>query len=69
MPSGAVFFPGQYSVCAYGIDPDGNGTNSFLGCGVVYMPSDTIGSLDGSSRAPGGLRFWGWGIDPKKAVP
>ncbi len=68
--SGGVFSPGrQHSVCAYGIDPDGIGTNSFLGCGAVYMPSDTIGALEGASGAPGGLRFWGWTIDPKTSSP
>ena len=51
-------------VCAYGISV-GNGGNRQLGC--AFLPGQTVGSLDTSTRGPGTVNLHGWAIDPDTA--
>ncbi len=51
-------------VCAYGISV-GNGGNHQLGC--AFLPGQTVGSLDTSTRGPGTVNLHGWAIDPDTA--
>jgi len=60
---------GLHHVCAYAINGGAAGANTLLGCADVAVSTDPIGSLDGITRVPGGLRVTGWAIDPETAAP
>ncbi len=55
--------PGQHQICVYGINDTG-GFNPTIGCIVVNVDPDPIGSLDLVRRVPGGVRVAGWALDP-----
>lgn len=60
---------GPHTVCAYGINVSAAGDvepggNTQLGCRVVTLPSDPLGTLDSVVQTPGGLRVNGWAFDP-----
>lgn len=60
--------PGWYWVCAYAINV-GYGSNQQIGCKLVVVPTDPIGSFDSAVQVPGGLRVAGWAIDPETDAP
>ncbi|MFM7616623.1 MAG: hypothetical protein ACKO72_04065 [Actinomycetes bacterium] len=60
---------GPHRVCAYAINGGAAGANTLLGCADVVVRTDPIGSLDGITRVPGGLKVTGWAIDPETAAP
>ena len=61
---------GRHQVCAYAIDPDPAGHNTFLGCAIVTVASgDPFGSLDSATSSTGNLHVTGWEIDPDTLAP
>jgi GH25 family lysozyme M1 (1,4-beta-N-acetylmuramidase) len=57
--------PGVHTVCAYGIESTGNGSNTTLGCKRVTVPSGPpFGSIDLAYSAYGLIRVAGWTVDP-----
>jgi GH25 family lysozyme M1 (1,4-beta-N-acetylmuramidase) len=57
--------PGPHTVCAYGINSAGGGTNSTLGCKQVTVPSGPpFGTIDLAATAFGHIRVAGWTVDP-----
>lgn len=57
---------GLHQACAYGINAASTaGGNRLLGCRTfsVSMGADPIGSMDGISVIPAGIRLQGWAID------
>jgi uncharacterized protein YkwD len=57
--------PGNHSICAYGINAAGTGTNTAIGCKYFVVSGDPKGGLDvvGSSKA-NTARVAGWAFDP-----
>ncbi|MBI1843320.1 MAG: SpoIID/LytB domain-containing protein [Actinobacteria bacterium] len=53
---------GAHNVCLYGINV-GAGTNTFIACRQVTVPSDPLGSLDVVAASAGGIRVAGWAVD------
>ncbi|MFM7060865.1 MAG: glucosaminidase domain-containing protein [Actinomycetes bacterium] len=54
------------TVCAFGVNVGVGSRDTPLGCGTIPGP-DPVGALDSISRAPGGVRVTGWGLDPDTA--
>lgn len=54
------------TVCAFGVNVGVGSRDTPLGCGTIPGP-DPVGALDSISRAPGGVRITGWGLDPDTA--
>jgi hypothetical protein len=62
--------PGVHTVCAYGINSAGPGSNSSLGCKRVTVPSGPpFGSIDVAASAYGLIRVAGWTVDPDTSAP
>ena len=60
---------GPHTVCAYGINTVGLGSNVQLGCKAVIVASGSpIGVLDSVSVAPGTITASGWVYDPDTAA-
>lgn len=56
---------GRHTVCAYGIQTAGPGSNAQLGCRIVTVPGGSaFGSLDLATTAAGSIRVAGWVLDP-----
>jgi SpoIID/LytB domain protein len=60
---------GTQTVCAYAINVGAGDTNTPLGCRTISISGNPIGSLDGLQLAPGGLRVYGWALDPDTTSP
>lgn len=61
--------PGPHTVCAYGINSVGLGSNVALACKVVTITSGSpVGVLDSVSVAPGTISASGWVFDPDTAA-
>lgn len=61
--------PGAHTVCAYGINSVGTGSNVALACQSVFLASGSpVGVLDGVSVAPGTISASGWVFDPDTAA-
>jgi hypothetical protein len=60
---------GTHSVCVYGINTVGPGSNVFLGCMSVSMAYQPVGNLEGASRSGSNLIVSGWGLDPDNPNP
>jgi subtilisin family serine protease len=59
---------GVHTVCAYGINASGSGSNALLGCRVVSVASGSpFGSLDLVGTGLGSVSVAGWAIDPDTA--
>jgi uncharacterized protein YkwD len=56
--------PGSHTVCTYGINVGAVGGNATLGCKVVTVPGNPIGSFDALTASGGTLRLAGWALDP-----
>jgi GH25 family lysozyme M1 (1,4-beta-N-acetylmuramidase) len=61
---------GSHSVCAYGINVAGTGSNRLLGCRTVVVPDGSpFGSLDVVAPIYGVVHVAGWAIDPDTSAP
>jgi len=61
--------PGKHSVCIYGIEMGGTGSNSLRGCRTVTVPTGSpIGAIDSVTAGPGTISVSGWMIDPDTAT-
>lgn len=59
---------GTHTVCAYGIEIAGPGSNKSLGCKVVtVMSGSPIGVVDSITAAGGKISVVGWALDPDTA--
>jgi len=57
--------PGGRSVCVFGIETTGVGSNTLLECRVVNVPGGSpFGAFVSASKTPGELVVKGWAIDP-----
>ncbi|MEB0001336.1 hypothetical protein QN345_01195 [Cryobacterium sp. 10I1] len=57
--------PGVHTVCAFGIESAGIGSNTLLGCKTVTVLSGApVGTLDVVSVGPGTITAAGWAFDP-----
>ena len=63
----AYLTAGSHTVCTYGINTAGPGTNALLGCVVFNVDNQLFGTLDTVTQVPGGVQFAGWVIDPDVA--
>lgn len=62
--------PGVHTVCAFGIESAGLGSNSLLGCKTItVLGGSPIGSLDAVSVGPGTITAAGWAFDPDTTAP
>ena len=61
---------GNHQICVNGVNASGTrGAEHFLRCTLIVISGTPFGSLDAVVRAPGGLRFSGWSIDPDTSSP
>lgn len=60
---------GSNQVCAYAINVGTGDANTALGCRSISISGIPIGNLDGTQLIPGGLRIYGWALDPDSADP
>ena len=62
--------PGAHTVCSYGIDIAGTGSNRGLGCRTVTaMSGSPVGVVDSISASGGVISASGWAYDPDTAQP
>ncbi|WP_146066102.1 hypothetical protein [Cryobacterium sp. Y82] len=62
--------PGVQTVCSYGIDIAGAGSNRSLGCRTVTaMSGSPVGVVDSISASGGVISASGWAYDPDTAQP
>jgi hypothetical protein len=61
--------PGKQTVCAYGIEIAGTGSNASLGCRTVTVPTGSpVGVIDYVSAGAGVIYVAGWAFDPDTAA-
>ena len=61
---------GTHQVCAYAYNVSGTGgATVLLGCKIVTISGQPVGSFDAVRRAPGGVHVSGWAIDPDTGGP
>ena len=61
--------PGNHTVCVYGIEIAGSGSNSLRGCRAVSLPTGSpIGVVDSVTASGGMVTVSGWVIDPDTAA-
>jgi hypothetical protein len=54
---------GSYTLCAIALN-QGSGSNTPLGCKSVTVNNDPVGELTRFDMTPGGVRAYGWALDP-----
>ncbi|MEY2590712.1 MAG: hypothetical protein QOJ67_2696 [Acidimicrobiaceae bacterium] len=59
---------GYHNVCARAVNV-GAGGDVTLGCRVVFISNDPVGSLDVVRRVPGSVFIAGWALDPDTTDP